>query len=180
MPSPPFILNLSRPHLRKLPPLDVDVHGQLLKVGWVTCIVLVQFHNFLIGTLVLGLAEISIFPPLYLLFSSFRENVGYAFFTRMFSLSLFCHPHFLPISLYVLSPFLPSLSLGGHTQRFLFPVDVMSLRNKQSTLICQRSSRRFIKIQQTPTKDVHVSELTSTSTFAPAVQTAVFTFVSFA
>lgn len=87
MPSPPFILNLSRPHLRKLPPLDVDVHGQLLKVGWVTCIVLVRFHNFLIGTLVLGLAEISIFSPLYLLISSFCENVESAFFTRMFSLS---------------------------------------------------------------------------------------------
>lgn len=102
MPSPLFILNLSRPHLRRLPPLDVDVHGQLLKVGWVTCIVLVQFHNFLIGTLVLGLAEISIFSPLYLLFS---ENVEYAFFTRMFS--LFCHPHLPPISLYV--SFLPFL-----------------------------------------------------------------------
>ena len=58
-----------------------------------------------------------------------------------------------------LSPSPPSLSLGDHTQRFLFPVGVMSLLRKQSALICQRSSRRFIKIQHVPTKDVCVPAL---------------------
>ena len=58
---PPLSLNRSRPHLRELPSIDLDEHRQLLKVVWVALIVLVQLHNFLIGTLVLFLAEISIF-----------------------------------------------------------------------------------------------------------------------
>lgn len=62
----------------------------------------------------------------------------------------------LSLSLPPLSPSPPSSSLGDHTQRFLFPVGVMSLLTKQSALICQRSSRRFMKIQQAPTKDVRV------------------------
>lgn len=69
-PTPPLSLNLSRPHLRELSSIDLDEHRQLLKVGWVARVVLVQLHNFLIGTLVLVLAEISgffcclfFFPP---------------------------------------------------------------------------------------------------------------------
>lgn len=56
----------------------------------------------------------------------------------------------------------PPFSPGDHTQHFLFPVGVMSLLCKQSALICQHSSKRFIKIQQAPTKDFCVPMLLPT------------------
>lgn len=58
-PPPALSLNLSRPHLHGPPSVDSHEHRQLLKVGRVARVVLVQLHNFLIGTLVLVLAEIS-------------------------------------------------------------------------------------------------------------------------
>lgn len=161
--SPPLSLNLSRPHLRQLPSIDLDEHRQRLKVGWVACVVLVQLLNFLIGTLVLVLAEISgfFFSP-STCSSQAPLNVSSVHFSQhcLLSLSIFSsHPLFPSLSFFLcpsLSPSPPSLSPGDHTQRFLFPVGVMSLLHKQSALICQRSSRRFIKIQQAPTKDVCV------------------------
>lgn len=83
---PLLSLNLSRPHLCELPSIDLDEHRQLLKVGWVALVVLVQLHNFLIGTLVLVLAEIRIFFNLF--FSSSSKCVEHAFFTGLFSFSL--------------------------------------------------------------------------------------------
>lgn len=105
---------------------------------------------------------------LNLFFSSSSKFVDPAFYIRLLSvfLSLF---FFLSLCVSLsLSVFLSvsfffslthSLSLCDHTQRFLFPVGVMSLLHKQSALICQRSSRRFIKIQQASTKDVYVPAL---------------------
>lgn len=100
------------------------------------------------------------FSLLNLFFSRSSKCVERAFFRRLvalsFSLSFLLTFFSLSRSLcpsLSLSPSPPSsLSLGDHTQRFLFPVGVMSLLHKQSALICQRSSRRFIKIQQAPTK----------------------------
>lgn len=94
--------------------------------------------------------------PLNLFFSSSGECVEWAFFTRMFAPS-----RSPPSFLLTLPQSPPSRSLGDHTQRFLFPVGVMSLLAEQSALICQRSSRRFMKIQRVPTKAVRVPSSTA-------------------
>lgn len=145
-------VSTSPPYLHQ--PAPVDEHRQLLKAGRAARVVPGQLHNFLIGTLVLVLAEITIFfPSLQPVLLMLLPNVSTMRFPQGCSLSLsflltLCPPHRL-----IPSPDPPSFSPGDHAQRFLFPVDVVSLLSKQSALICQRSRRRFIKIQQAPTKD---------------------------
>lgn len=183
--GPHLSLNLRQPHLHELPSADLDEHRQLLKVGWVFLIVLVQLHNFLIGTLVLVLAEISIFfLSRNLFFSSSSKCVEHALFTRLFALSLFffillalSFPLSFSVRLSHPSPL--CLSLGDHTQHFLFPVGVMSLLHKQSALICQHSSWRFIKIQHAPEKDVcvpHACPCTCTNSKPPLSPPAPFCY----
>lgn len=107
---PPRVSILNRAYLPRLPCTDSDEHRQLLKVGRAALIVLVQLHNFLIGTLVLVLAEISFFA-LNLFFSSSSKCVERAVFTRLFALSLS-----LPLSSHPLSF---SVRLSHHPLLFL-------------------------------------------------------------
>lgn len=114
-PPPALSLNLSRPHLHGPPSVDSHEHRQLLKFGRVARVVLVQLHNFLIGTLVLVLAEISIFFffffNLNLFFSSSSKCVERAFFTR---------PFFLSLSFFSSHPLFPSLSVSLTIPSFPF------------------------------------------------------------
>lgn len=141
-------------------------------------IALAQLHRFLIGTLHFVYGEITFY--LFIISDSTCStqaplNVPTVHFAQGFLLSLFLFisPSLsLPLLLY--TSLTVSFSVGDHTQRFLFPVGVMSLLRKQSALICQRSSRRFIKIQQASTKDVCVLA------FAPHLQCPCAQAASFA
>ena len=122
--SPPALsLNLSRPHLHGPPSIDSLEHRQLLKVGRVARVVLVQLHNFLIGTLVLVLAEISIFffffffHPQPVLLKLLQMCRACNFHKAVFSLSLSLS---LSLSFFSSHPLFPSLSVSLTIPSFPF------------------------------------------------------------